>query len=197
VAGGDCIDVAEHLIDEPQKYGGKLLFMGGESSGANLAALTIFQLIRSRPDHVCRGMVLVYGNYSLALGMPSMVDYDRPIMLNHEIMRQFMDVYTPGWSAEERRNPLVSPLFEDLPALAAKSPTGRLPPALFLCGTNDPLIDETLLMSVKWMATGSEAIVKIFPGAPHVFNGAAETKNAKESFSYEAEFLQNKLESDV
>jgi len=191
----DCIDVAEHLVDHPQLYGGgsgKLLFMAGESAGANLAMVTTFHLMRSRPEHIIQGLVLPYGNYSIALGLPSMVSYDRPVLINHDIMRNFVDVYTPGWTAEERRNPLLSPLFEDLFALATASPTGKLPPALFLCGTNDPLLDDTLLMSVKWMATGSEAVVKIFPGAPHVFN-AGETEIAKESFKCEAEFLLDKL----
>ncbi|KAI3326991.1 acetyl esterase [Xylariaceae sp. AK1471] len=193
----DCIDVAEYLVDHAEeKYGGPLLFMAGESAGANLVVVTMLHLIRSRPNHVIKGMVLPYGTYNVALGFPSIVNFDRLVMLNHDIMKNFTDVYTPGWTAEERRNPLVSPLFEDLPALAASTPTKKLPPALFLCGTNDPVLDDTLLMSLKWMASGSEAIVKIFPGAPHVFN-TSEAKVAKEAFSYEAQFLLDKLSSVV
>ncbi|KAJ8121092.1 hypothetical protein O1611_g10191 [Lasiodiplodia mahajangana] len=107
-------------------------------------------------------------------------------------MQRFMDEYTPGWDNVQRRNPLLSPLFEDLRALAASTPTGKLPPALFLCGTNDPNLDDTVLMGLKWQASGSEAIVKIFPGAPHVFN-VGELDVAKEAFGYEAEFLLGKM----
>ncbi|KAI0530325.1 acetyl esterase [Xylaria digitata] len=193
----DSIDVAEHLVDAGEsEYGGKLLFLAGESGGANLAVVTAFHLIRARPQHVLKGLVLPYGNYTVALGLPSMASYDKPVLINHEIIRRFVDAYTPGWTPEERRNPLVSPLFEDLRALASKAPSGRLPPALFICGTNDPLLDDTLFMSVKWQAAGSEAIVKISPGAPHVFN-VPSLDIGKESFAYEAEFLLDKLGSIV
>ncbi|KAF2972997.1 hypothetical protein GQX73_g667 [Xylaria multiplex] len=174
----DSIDVAEYLVDaEESEHGGKLLFLAGESGDANLTMVTALHLIRARPQHVLKGLVLPYGNYTVALGLPSMVSFDKP---------------TP----EERRNPLVSPLFEDLRALASQTLSGRLPPALFICGTNDPLLDDTLFMSVKWQATGSETIVKIFPGAPHVFN-VPSVDIGKESFAYEAEFLLDKLGSAV
>ncbi|KAI3338055.1 acetyl esterase [Ustulina deusta] len=196
----DCIDVAEHLVDGgggSSSSSNALLFLAGESGGANLAVLTAFALMRSRPGHALKGLVLPYGNYSVALGLPSMASYERPVVLNREIMGRFAEVYTPGWTTEARQSPLVSPLFEDLRALASSSspsaaPGGRLPPALFLCGTDDPLLDDTLLMGVKWLASGSEAVVKIFPGAPHVFN-VPDLDVGKESFAYEAEFLLGKI----
>lgn len=64
---------------------------------------------------------------------------------------------------EELRRPEVSPLYENLGGM------GRLPPALFLVGTEDPLLDDTLVMGGKWMATGAETVVRVWPGAPHGF----------------------------
>jgi acetyl esterase/lipase len=43
----------------------------------------------------------------------------------------------------------------------------KLPPALFLCGTLDPILDDTVLMSFKWQVAGGEATVKFIEGAPH------------------------------
>ncbi|KAI1750470.1 acetyl esterase [Xylaria castorea] len=189
----DCIDVVEHLVDHGEaEHGVKLLFLAGESAGAYLMVLAAFSLIRSRPAHVLKGLVLPYGQYTVAMGLPSMVGFDRQILINHEIIGRFVDAFTPGMTAEERRDPLASPLFDDLRALAAAAPGGRLPPALFLCGTNDPLLDDTLLMGVKWLTSGSEAVIKIFPGAPHVYNGG-QIDIAKESFGYEAEFILGKM----
>jgi acetyl esterase len=54
----------------------------------------------------------------------------------------------------------VSPLYADL--------TG-LPPALFSCGTLDPLLDDTLFIAARWQAAGSAARLAIYPGAPHEF----------------------------
>ncbi|KAI8949826.1 acetyl esterase [Xylaria longipes] len=166
----DCIDVAEHLVNHGEaEHGGKLLFLASESGGAHMMVLAAFALIRSRPQHVPKGLVLPYGNYTVAMGLPSMVGFDKKILINQEIVQQFTDAYTPGWTAEERRNPLVSPLFADLRALAVSTPNMKLPPALLLCGTNDPLLDDTLLM------------------------GGGDLDIAKESFGYEAGFLLGKL----
>ncbi|KAI1124902.1 acetyl esterase [Nemania abortiva] len=189
----DCIDVAEHLVDRGvAEHGAPLLFLAGESAGANLSLVTALHLIRSRPAHALRGLVLPYGNYSVALGLPSMVSFNRPVLVYHASIQRFMDAYTPDMDNVQRRNPLLSPLFEDLRALAASTLTGKLPPVLFLCGTNDPNLDDTVLMGLKWQASGSEAIVKIFPGAPHVFN-VGDLDVAKEAFGYEAEFLLGKM----
>jgi acetyl esterase/lipase len=78
-------------------------------------------------------------------------------------------VHERGMSTAERKNPCVSPLYENLQALIAASSTGSLPPALFLRATEDPLLDNTMLMSSKWSIAGGEAIVKIYPGATHGF----------------------------
>ncbi|KAI1358096.1 acetyl esterase [Xylaria arbuscula] len=189
----DCVDVAEYLVDNPSLHGyGPLLFMAGESAGAHFAVLAAFHLMRSRPSHILKGLILPYGNYSIALGMPSMVSYDKPVLINHDIASNFMETYTPGWTVAKRRNPLVSPLYEDMQALVASRPDGKLPPALFMCGTNDPLLDDTLLMGLKWQTSGSEAIIKIFPGAPHAFN-VPSLEIGKEAFAYEMEFLLSKM----
>ena len=45
----------------------------------------------------------------------------------------------------------------------------KLPPALFTVGTEDPLLDDSVLMSAKWAMSGAESILKVYPGAPHGF----------------------------
>lgn len=46
----------------------------------------------------------------------------------------------------------------------------QLPPALFTCGTSDPLLDDSVMMSTKWAMSGAESVLKIYPGAPHGFS---------------------------
>ena len=75
-------------------------------------------------------------------------------------MDHYIDVFLPGMSFEEKKNPTVSPLYADLMGL-------KLPSALFTCGTEDCLLDDTMFMSTKWMMAGGEAIVKIVPGGAH------------------------------
>jgi acetyl esterase/lipase len=58
---------------------------------------------------------------------------------------------------EQKRDPKISPLYANMSKL-------KLPPALFNCGTLDPLLDDTVMMSTKWMMSGAESILRIFPG---------------------------------
>ena len=76
-------------------------------------------------------------------------------------MEQFVLAAVPS---KDFKNPSVSPYYEDLSPFR-----GRLPKALFTCGTDDPLLDDTATMGVKWLMAGGEVIVKIYPGAAHGF----------------------------
>ena len=52
-------------------------------------------------------------------------------------MDWFADCFLPGMADEDRRSPEVSPLYAEL--------RNDLPPALFSCGTADPLLDGLAL----------------------------------------------------
>lgn len=192
----DCFDAAEYLVDHAEEeFGAKVLFLSGESAGACLATLTAFHLMRSRPAHRLVGLILLFGSFDLTLSMPHLVNNNRSLVIDLERMHRFIDAYTPGMSIEERRRPSVSPMYEDMQALALSSPHKSLPPALFLCGTQDPLLDDTLMMSLKWMAAGGEAIVKLYPGAAHGFTLLAQLQLAKEAEEVQAQFLNEKMKS--
>src|SRR5690606_21455131 len=102
-------------------------------------------------------LIFPYGWFDLTLNLPTASSFTRQLVINTESLQQFNDAYTPGMSEAERRHRSVSPLYEDMKALA--SAKGSFPPALFLCGTEDPLLDDTIMMSTKWMIAGGEAIV--------------------------------------
>ena len=78
-------------------------------------------------------------------------------------MNHFIDAFCPGTTAEQRGDPSISPFYKDLTGL-------NLPSALFTCGTEDPLLDDTVMMGLRWQMSGAEAVVKLYPGAPHGFN---------------------------
>ncbi|KAL2853208.1 Alpha/Beta hydrolase protein [Aspergillus pseudodeflectus] len=189
----DCIDVAEYLVDDPSRYG-SVRFLGGESAGAYLALLSAFHLLRTRPSHTISGVVLRYGEYDLAVGLPAIVKSasTKALMIDRYAMERFNSAYLPNLSIEERRDPSLSPLYEDVAALAAATPNG-LPPALFVCGTADPLLDDTLLMGMKWSIAGGESIVKVFPGAAHGFTVIPGLPVAEEANAVSVQFMREKL----
>lgn len=188
----DAIDAAEYMVDHAvELYGAPLRFIGGESAGGCLAAQSALQLMRSRPSFKLSGLIFPYGYFDLALGLPTVAASTKPLMINLEIMERFNNAYMAGMSIAERKNPSVSPLYEDLRALVAS--TRSLPPALFLCGTEDALLDDTILMSSKWSIAGGEAIVKIYPGATHGFTVFPGLPVADEANAVILEFMHEKL----
>ncbi|KAI9687213.1 MAG: hypothetical protein M1822_002256 [Bathelium mastoideum] len=193
----DCIDAAEYLVDTPAVFGAPLRVIGGASSGGNYVAETVFQLMRTRPNHRFDAVLLINGFFDLTLNMLSTAQSQTSVVIDREMLVNFVEAYSPGMSLETRRNPLMSPLYEDLQKLARESPFGALPPALFTCGTADPLLDDSLQMSMKWMVSGSEAVIKLYPGAPHMFSAFKGFKVADDAAAATMAFLSEKLSKET
>jgi acetyl esterase/lipase len=87
-------------------------------------------------------------------------------------------------------HPSISPYYENL-----EKYRGRLPNAFFTCGTEDPLLDDSVMMATKWMMAGAGAILKIYPGAPHGFIGFVDMLDeAKQALEDTKTFIQGQLE---
>lgn len=174
----DCYDVAEYLVDQsPSTYGGTLKFIGGESAGSTLTALTTLHLLESRPRFSLCGVLLNYGLFDLSL-LPCARTWTNPLIMTTENIHRFKDAYLLRTSEEERRNPAISPMYhpifqypgsQTVSAAKYQGKRPRLPPALFLCGTQDAVLDDQVLMSFKWQIAGGEARIKFLEGAPHAF----------------------------
>ncbi|KAI1326287.1 Alpha/Beta hydrolase protein [Xylariaceae sp. FL0255] len=192
----DALDVAEYLIDhgEERFNGLKLSVLTGESAGGCLATVTTFALMRSRPSHSLAALVFNFAQFDVAGGLPLPSTYTKPYMINKTVLSHSAEAYTPGMSAQDRKAAGISPLYEDLEALAAEAPTKKLPPAIFHIGTDDPFLDENILMSAKWQITGSEGISKFYPGCAHGFT-AMGGKEAAEAAALTKRFLEEKLEA--
>lgn len=158
-APDDCEAAALWLVKNAQsEFGTKRFLIGGESAGAHLAVVTLLRL-RDRHDlFPFSAAYLTYGVYDLSL-TPSVRNWgSRNLVLSTPICRQYVTWFAP---LELYATPDVSPLHADL--------TG-MPPALFSIGTHDPLLDDTLFMSSRWIAAGNVAELAIYPGGIHAFN---------------------------
>jgi len=125
--------------------------------------LTYLHLAQNRPQFHLSGLVLNYGVFDLTF-LPQVHHFKKrdTLILDKELMEQFVESFCPGMSFEQLRDPWVSPFYHDLAGL-------ELPPAMFTCGTEDCLLDDTVMMSAKWQTAGGKAVVKIYPGAPHAY----------------------------
>jgi acetyl esterase/lipase len=188
----DCFDAAEWLAENAKStFGAELVFIGGESAGAHLSILTILHLLRS-PQYSSfklKGLLLHYGCYDLS-STPSVSTFkpSRTLLIDMAIVKTHLADFCPGMSAEDLKDPNVSPLYADLVGL-------ELPSALFTVGTMDPLLDDTIFMSSKWMMAGAEAVVKVYPGASHAYLPFPEDHYpaAKQVFLDVKQFVEEKL----
>jgi acetyl esterase/lipase len=162
-AGPDDCEAAACWLAENclERFGTDRLLIGGESAGAHLAALT---LLRMRDKHgagtAFSGANLVFGAFDLSLTPSSRNWGSRNLILSTPIIEWFTDQFLPGLTPEERRDPSISPLYADL---------RDLPPALFVVGDLDPLLDDSLFMSARWHAAGNEARLLVYPESVHGF----------------------------
>jgi acetyl esterase/lipase len=180
-AGPDDCEAAALAFLERYAGGPGRVVVGGESAGAHLAVVALLRL-RDRHGISPREFAaanLVFGVYDLT-GTPSRHLWgERDLILSSPLMDWFADCFLPGIPDRERRAPDVSPLFADL---------SNLPPALFSCGTMDPLLDDSLFMEARWRAAGNEARLSLWPDAPHAYT-VFPVEIARRSLAEQAEFL--------
>lgn len=154
-ARDDCLAAAKWALE---RFDGPL-FIGGESAGAHLAAVTAIGLRDAGSGGRMAGLVLNYGVFDMA-GTPSCMNWgERYLVLSTPMMRWFFDHVDPDGTA--RGGPEASPVRADLRGL---------PPALFSVGTEDPLLDDTLFMAARWQAAGNETRLAVYPGGVHGFD---------------------------
>lgn len=128
-----------------------LLAVGGDSAGANLAAVCAREH-RSRLAF----QVLVYPVTDHDFTRPSYLRADLP--MGAEVTRWFWDNYVPDVSLRDR--PDVSPLRADL---------AGLPPAHIVVAGNDPLHDEGIAYADSLRVAGVRVTVTDYPSQVHGF----------------------------
>lgn len=154
----DCEAAAVWLVkNSVAELGTDTLMIGGESAGAHLSAVTLLRLRDRHGFTDFRAANLVFGAFDLSF-TPSVRNWgDRNLILNTPIIEWFTNHFVPE---DRRRDPDVSPLYADL---------RDMPPALFTVGTLDPLLDDSLFMHDRWVASGNETELAVYPGCIHGF----------------------------
>ena len=149
--------IVEHAASE---FGTNQIVVGGSSAGAHLAVTAMLRM-RDRHNYPgFTGAALTYGFFDLSL-TPSARNWgDRMLVMNTDLCRWFADAYASG---ADLTDPDVSPMYADL---------AGLPRALFIVGTQDPLLDDSVLLASRWAAAGNSTELMVVPGAAHGFAGA-------------------------
>jgi acetyl esterase/lipase len=167
----DCETAARWVLDTgAQTFGTDRMTIGGESAGGHLAAATILRLRDAGAgfDRV-KGAALTYGCYDLGGTEMRRRAGPETLVLHGPTMSRILDK-AHGITADNRRDPALSPLYAEL---------SGLPPALFVVGTRDPLQEDTELMYAKWVRQSHNAQLAIVPEAAHGFNKQANSTAEK------------------
>ncbi|KAH8804871.1 carboxylesterase [Xylogone sp. PMI_703] len=140
---------------------------GEEELGGPLRIIAVWVAVALRDVHGIKlreqtkiaALVPSYGLFDMTY-TPSVVNHKRRALLGKEDTERFVEAEFGKIPLAERKVPLVSPLYADY---------SGMPPALFIVGSEDPLLDDTLFIASKWHQAGNESTVKIFQAACHGF----------------------------
>ncbi|WP_375457982.1 alpha/beta hydrolase [uncultured Enterovirga sp.] len=159
----DCETAALWLIEHAEtEFGTREIIVKGSSAGAHLAALMILRLRDAgRLSDVIKGLVLYFGLYDFSgTGMVRAAGSDN-LLLHGPTVRSTLRKLTPHMTDEERHAPSISPVYGDL---------SSLPPALFLVGDKDMLLEDNQRMEARWRAANGNSSLLVVPESPHAFN---------------------------
>lgn len=160
----DCLDAALFALssDGEVQLGGQLRILGGESAGGSLAIWVALALRDECGINVRSRIAAVLPSYAIfdLTYCPSLLRHGRGAVLSQHGMKQFIEATYSHIPILERKDPKISSLYADLK---------NMPPALFLCGTEDPLVDDSVFMATRWSQAGNQTEICLIPGAWHAF----------------------------
>jgi acetyl esterase/lipase len=150
------------LFHAEQEFGTKRVVVKAFSAGAHLAALALLRL-RDRHGMADRidGAVLYFGLYDFSGTAMVRAAGPENLILHGPTVRSTLKKLTPDLTEDERRGPSVSPLYADL---------SSLPPALFIVGAADLMLEDSEKMEARWRAANGNSMLIIAPDTPHAFN---------------------------
>ncbi len=180
----DCEAAALWLIENAaREFGTDSIVIGGESAGANLAASTLLRLRDKHGFTGIKGAELRYGMYDLRL-TPGVRSYTGRV-LHSRSLGWILDHCFPD---EVREDPDASPLLAAL---------HDMPPALFIAGTADSLVEDSMFMWARWRAAGNPATLKLYAGGPHAFDHVPGVPIADEAKREIVAFIDECIEDQV
>ncbi|EME43717.1 hypothetical protein DOTSEDRAFT_62325 [Dothistroma septosporum NZE10] len=183
----DAIDAALFALSTSgaRELGGPLRVLGGESAGAWFSVGVALALrdhhgidVRSQLSAICAG----YGIFDLTY-TPSCLSHKRNIVLSSDLTRTFMEATFGHIPVSERKNAEISPLYADLRGL---------PPAQFLVGDVEPLLDDSVFMAAKWAQAGNEVDLHVVSAACHAFTLIPMGSATEEGVQSLVSFVKNR-----
>jgi len=174
----DCFTAYRWLID--RGYRGRPLALAGDSAGGNLSLITLMRArdaMLALPD--CAALLSPATDLTFS-GASMRYNATLDPMFSASSTEQLPDLYCPG---QDRRNPLLSPLFGNWQGL---------PPLLFHAGSTEMLLDDSIRAQDRARQAGVEADIDVYVALPHVWHVISWLPEAKRATRQLAEFILQK-----
>jgi acetyl esterase len=131
------------------------LFVGGDSAGGNLAAVTAIAAREAGPK--LAGQLLIYPATDFRMNHASHSEPETSLLLTHSVTKWFIDHYMGDADRDDWR------------ASPARASLAGLPPAYVLVAGGDPLRDEGDEYAERLRQAGVAVTYRFFPGQFHGF----------------------------
>lgn len=190
----DVCDAHRWVYDHGARYGGdpERIVVAGESAGGNLvAALTVASCFERAEPFTRQTRELPVPLASLpACGLLQASDVERlgrrkPAMTQFILdrLRECEDGYLGQTLADD------TSLADPLVILEEDAPVRPLPPFFAICGTKDPLLDDTRRLGAALDRLGVDNEYKVYPGELHAFHAFLWRPAARQAWADTWAFL--------
>lgn len=178
----DALKVYEWLLK--QGISSANIMIAGDSAGGGLGVATVLAL-KDKGASLPAGVICLSPWVDLTLkGQSHITKAKNEAVLRTDVLRAWALCYTDEWNLS---NPLVSPVYADFQGF---------PPLLVQVGSEEILLDDSLLLAEKAKADGVDVTLKIWDGMFHVWQALGDLiPENKKTFEEIGQFVRTRFEN--
>ena len=176
----DALKVYQWLLD--QGYSSTNMIIAGDSAGGGLSVATVLAL-KEKSGSLPAAVVCLSPWADLALtGQSHTTKAKAEAILNKDVLHEWALCYT---DESNLTNPLVSPIHGDFHGF---------PPLLIQVGSEEILLDDSILLAEKARSAGVDVTLKIWDGMWHVWQALGDLiPENKKTFEEIGQFVQRQF----
>jgi acetyl esterase/lipase len=173
----DAVKIYRWLL--AQGYASKNIIVSGDSAGGGLSLATVLSL-RDVGDALPSAVVCMSPWVDLTFKGKSYITKEKAeVVLRKDVLQEWAACYI---GTEKSDNPLISPVYADFHGF---------PPLLIQVGSDEILLDDSLILAEKAKADGVDVTLKIWNDLWHVWQALGEMiPESKKAFDEMGQFVR-------
>lgn len=156
----DAVAILDWTFEHLAELGSDRLIVGGESSGAYLAACALLRRRQGRSLTGLKGFLSFCGAFDLAGSQSLRQSTETSLLVSGPSALKNLERLAHTLPPQAEQKARFSPRLADL---------AGMPPALFIAGRLDPIVDDSRAMHDRWRDCAGNSTLLLVPEAPHGF----------------------------